>query len=59
MPPMPVSMMFWAGPGSDAAVIRIGSAYESATHHRKPPAAFGPLPAKAPATPTSAARRDE
>jgi Asp-tRNA(Asn)/Glu-tRNA(Gln) amidotransferase A subunit family amidase len=48
MPPMPVSMMFWSGPGSDAAVIHAGSAYESATHHRRPPPAFGAVPAKAP-----------
>jgi hypothetical protein len=38
-------------------VIRIGSAYESATHHRKAPPAFGPVltkvPAKAP-TPSAA-----
>jgi len=44
--PMPISMMFWAGPGSDPAVIKAASAYESATHHRVPPPAFGPLPAK-------------
>jgi len=44
--PMPVSMMFWAGPGSDASVIKAASAYESATHHRVPPPAFGPVPAK-------------
>jgi amidase len=48
MPPMPVSLMFWSGPGSDASVIKAGSAYESATHHRKPPPAFGPLQTKAP-----------
>jgi Asp-tRNA(Asn)/Glu-tRNA(Gln) amidotransferase A subunit family amidase len=57
MPPMPISMMFWSGPGSDAAVIHAGSAYESATHHRKPPPAFGPVttaPAKVP-TPSAAA----
>ena len=42
--PMPISMMFWAGPGSDADVIKVASAYESATHHRVPPPAFGPLP---------------
>ncbi len=42
--PMPLSMMFWAGPGTDATVIRTGSAYEAATHHRKPPPAFGPVP---------------
>jgi Asp-tRNA(Asn)/Glu-tRNA(Gln) amidotransferase A subunit family amidase len=55
--PMPVSMMFWAGPGGDASVIKAGSAYESATHHRKPPPAFGPVPAKAQPTPTSASLR--
>jgi amidase len=43
---MPVNMMFWAGPAGDASVIKIGSAYESATHHPKPPPAFGPVPAK-------------
>ena len=52
MPPMPISMMFWAGPGSDASVIKAGSAYESATHHRKPPPAFGPVTKKS-STPTS------
>jgi amidase len=43
--PMPISMMFWAGPGSDSDVIKVASAYEAATHHRVPPPAFGPLPA--------------
>ena len=42
--PMPISMMFWAGPGSDSEVIKVASAYEAATHHRVPPPAFGPLP---------------
>ena len=42
--PMPISMMLWAGPGSDPAVIKVASAYEAATHHRVPPPAFGPLP---------------
>ena len=42
--PMPISMMFWAAPGSDSAVIKTASAYEAATHHRAPPPAFGPLP---------------
>jgi Asp-tRNA(Asn)/Glu-tRNA(Gln) amidotransferase A subunit family amidase len=41
--PMPISMMFWAGPGSDSSVIKAASAYESATHYRKPPPAFGPV----------------
>ena len=44
--PMPISMMFWGGPGTDSSVIRAGSAYESATHHRVPPPEFGPLPGK-------------
>jgi len=42
--PMPISMMFWAGPGSDSDVIKAASAYEAATHHRVPPPAFGPVP---------------
>ncbi|PWT75192.1 MAG: amidase [Proteobacteria bacterium] len=42
--PMPISMMFWAGPGGDADVIKAASAYEAATHHRIPPPAFGPVP---------------
>jgi Asp-tRNA(Asn)/Glu-tRNA(Gln) amidotransferase A subunit family amidase len=41
--PMPISMMFWAGPGSDSMVIKAGSAYEAATHHRIPPPDFGPV----------------
>ena len=55
MPPMPISMMFWSGPGSDASVIKAGSAYESATHHRRPPPAFGPVAPPAKPLPTSAA----
>jgi Asp-tRNA(Asn)/Glu-tRNA(Gln) amidotransferase A subunit family amidase len=42
--PLPVSMMFWAGPGDEPTVLRVASAYESATHHRVPPADFGALP---------------
>jgi Asp-tRNA(Asn)/Glu-tRNA(Gln) amidotransferase A subunit family amidase len=42
--PMPISLMFWAGPGSDSTVIKAASAYEAATHHRVPPSAFGPVP---------------
>ena len=38
--PMPISLMVWAGPGSDPAVIKVASAYEAATQHRVPP----PLP---------------
>lgn len=42
--PLPISMMFWAGPGDEPKVLRVASAYEAATHHRVPPADFGPLP---------------
>jgi amidase len=41
--PMPISMMFWSGPGYDSDVIKVASAYEAATHHRIPPPAFGPV----------------
>ncbi len=41
--PLPISMMFWAGPGEEAAVLKAASAYEAATRHRVPPPAFGPL----------------
>ncbi len=44
--PMPISLMVWSGPGYDSDVIKVASAYESATHHRKPPPSFGPLAAK-------------
>ena len=42
--PLPISMMFWAGPGEEAAVLKAASAYEAATRHRAPPPDFGPLP---------------
>ena len=42
--PLPISMMFWAGPGDEAAVLKAASAYETATRHRVPPPDFGPLP---------------
>ena len=41
--PMPISMMFWTGPGSEPALIKVASAYEAATKHRIPPPDFGPL----------------
>jgi Asp-tRNA(Asn)/Glu-tRNA(Gln) amidotransferase A subunit family amidase len=43
--PLPISLMFWGGPGTDSDVIKAASAYEAATHHRMPPPAFGPLQA--------------
>jgi Asp-tRNA(Asn)/Glu-tRNA(Gln) amidotransferase A subunit family amidase len=42
--PLPISLMFWGGPGYDSNVIKAASAYESATHHRTPPPMFGPVP---------------
>jgi Asp-tRNA(Asn)/Glu-tRNA(Gln) amidotransferase A subunit family amidase len=42
--PLPISMMFWAGPGDEPMVLKVASAYEAATHHRVPPPGFGPLP---------------
>jgi amidase len=42
--PLPISMMFWGGPGDEPTVLRVASAYEAATHHRVPPPDFGPLP---------------
>jgi amidase len=44
--PMPISLMIWAGPGDEPAMIKVASAYEVATHHRKPPPDFGPVGAK-------------
>jgi Asp-tRNA(Asn)/Glu-tRNA(Gln) amidotransferase A subunit family amidase len=42
--PMPLSLMFWAGPGNEPALLKTASAYEAATKHRVPPPAFGPVP---------------
>lgn len=42
--PMPISMMFWTGPGGEPALIRAASAYQGATKHRIAPPDFGPLP---------------
>jgi amidase len=44
--PMPISMMIWAGPGSEPEIIKVASAYEAASQHRTPPPDFGPLEAK-------------
>ncbi|MCC6912892.1 MAG: amidase [Rhodospirillaceae bacterium] len=41
--PMPVSLLFWAGPGEEAAVLKAAGAYEAASRHRAPPPQFGPL----------------
>jgi Asp-tRNA(Asn)/Glu-tRNA(Gln) amidotransferase A subunit family amidase len=39
--PLPFTVGFWAAPGDEAKVIAVASAYENATHHRRPPAGFG------------------
>lgn len=41
--PMPISITFFAGQGEEPTLIKIGTAYESATRHRAPPADFGSL----------------
>jgi amidase len=42
--PMPISLMFWAAPSNEPALIKASSAYEAATHHRVPPPDYGPVP---------------
>jgi Asp-tRNA(Asn)/Glu-tRNA(Gln) amidotransferase A subunit family amidase len=39
--PMPIAITFFAGQGDEPTLIKIGTAYESATHHRTPPQPFG------------------
>jgi amidase len=41
--PMPVALTFFSGQGEEPVLIKVGTAYESATHHRRPPPAFGPV----------------
>jgi amidase len=41
--PMPIAITFFAGQGDEPSLIKIGTAYEAATHHRTPPPAFGPV----------------
>jgi amidase len=41
--PVPFSLEFWAAPGDEAVMLKIASAYEAATHHRKPPPGFAAL----------------
>ena len=40
---MPIAITFFAGQGEEPMLIKIGTAYEAATHHRTPPPAFGPV----------------
>ena len=44
--PMPVALTFFSGQGEEPVLIKVGTAYESATHHRRPPPAFGPVSGK-------------
>jgi amidase len=41
--PMPIAITFFAGQGDEPTLLKVGSAYEAATKHRAPPAAFGPV----------------
>jgi len=41
--PLPYNIAFWAEPGQESTLLKVASAYEAATHHRKPPPAFGPV----------------
>ncbi len=41
---LPLSVMFFARPFGEPTLFRIASAFEHATHHREPPADFGPVP---------------
>jgi amidase len=41
---LPVSIDFLGVPFSEPALIHVGAIYETATHQRVPPPAFGPLP---------------
>jgi Asp-tRNA(Asn)/Glu-tRNA(Gln) amidotransferase A subunit family amidase len=40
---MPVALTFFSGQGEEPVLIKVGTAYESVTHHRRPPPAFGPV----------------
>ena len=40
---LPYNIGFWAEPGQEANLIKVGAAYEAATHHRAAPPAFGPV----------------
>jgi Asp-tRNA(Asn)/Glu-tRNA(Gln) amidotransferase A subunit family amidase len=42
--PMPIAITFFAGQGDERTLLKVASAYEAATHHRRPPPAFGPIP---------------
>lgn len=44
--PMPISLTFFSGEGTESTLIKVGTAYETATHHRTPPPDFGPVASK-------------
>lgn len=44
--PMPVSITFFSGQGEEPTLIKVGTAYEAATHHRFAPPDFGPIVGK-------------
>jgi len=44
--PLPISITFFAGQGDEPKLIKIGTAYEAATHHRTAPPMFGPVAKK-------------
>jgi Asp-tRNA(Asn)/Glu-tRNA(Gln) amidotransferase A subunit family amidase len=41
---LPVGVDLIAPPFNEALLVRIAAAYEAATHHRRPPPEFGPVP---------------
>jgi hypothetical protein len=41
---VPVGIDFVGRPFAEPTLLKIASAYEAATKHRKPPPGFGPLP---------------
>jgi amidase len=43
---LPVGITILTRPFDEATMLKIASAYEAATHHRRPPADFGPIPDK-------------
>ncbi len=43
---MPIAITFFAGQGEEPILLKVGTAYESATHHRFPPPQFGPVAAR-------------
>ncbi|MGH8714663.1 MAG: amidase family protein [Casimicrobiaceae bacterium] len=45
-PGLPFSLVFRAEPGKEDVLLKIASAYETASKRRVPPPAFGPLPAR-------------